>query len=99
MWRRKKTEKTNQSETNIFPLKVDALEKFFKEKFNYHDDLKFTKYTVNKKKVAVFYIDYLIEGNKLGQIIEPLVDLNPEIDLTNKNLLNELPFSSGTSTN
>src|SRR5690606_32529830 len=99
MWRRKKTEKTNQSETNIFPLKVDALEKFFKEKFNYHDDLKFTKYTVNKKKVAVFYIDYVIESNKLGQIIEPLVDLNPEVDITNKNLLNELPFSSGTSTN
>lgn len=99
MWRRKKTEKTNKSETTIFPIKIDALEKFFKDKFHYHDDLKFTKYMVNKKKVAVFYIDYVIEGNKLGQIIEPLVDLKPEIDLTNKNLLNELPFSSGTSTN
>lgn len=91
MWKRNKDNKAT-----IFPLTIDRLEKLLVEKFNNNPDLKFSKYSVNDKKVAVFFIDYQVEIDKIQQsLLQPLLNIDKK--LTNNTLLHELPLNSGST--
>ncbi|WP_156288766.1 spore germination protein [Oceanobacillus salinisoli] len=89
MNRRKKTGKGN-----IFPLQIEDLESLLKSKFKNNPDLSFTTYERKNEKVAVFYIDYQVEADKVEDfLLEPL--LGEKIEWTNDSILNEIPLSSG----
>lgn len=91
MWKRNK-----ENKETIFPLTVDKLEKMLVDKFNNNPDLKFSKYNVNDKKVAVFFIDYQVEIDKIQQsLLQPLLNIDKKI--TNSTLLYELPLNSGST--
>lgn len=83
-----------------FPLKVEELESYIKSKFenNSDEDLMFSIYHHQNKKIAVFGIRYLIDSNNLGSyLLSPL--LERQTTWTADALLNELPFENGSSTN
>lgn len=101
MWRKKADNKKNDNtkETYIFPITLDNLNKALNDEFKGDPDLKFTKYTVANKKVAVFYIDYQIDLNLLQKdLLKPLVDFDVnQVKLSIKTLRNNLPLSSGST--
>lgn len=79
---------------NIFPIKVDELEKILRSKFKTNPDLSFKVFEQQKKKIAVFFISYLTTPGKVEQfLLEPL--LSKDIPWTNKLLLNDIPLDSG----
>ncbi len=101
VWR-KKTEtkiKENKKETDIFPIKLDKLEKILKREFNNDPDLKFNQYTVGDKRVAVFFIDYQIDSDQVQKgLLTPLVHFDrKQLKLSIKNLQNNLPLSTGST--
>lgn len=82
-----------------FPLKVNQLESLIKSQFknNSADDLVFTIYTHEKKKIAVFGITYMLDLTKLSEgLLTPL--LNHKEAWTNDAILNEIPLANGTTT-
>src|SRR5690625_1496934 len=87
----------NQTSKNIFPLKINQLLRTMKQNFKYlFDDLHFTIYEHQDKRIAVFYISYLVDTNKLEEfILTPL--LNKDTSWTNDSLLNEIPLDEGTT--
>ncbi|MBC5636568.1 spore germination protein [Ornithinibacillus sp. BX22] len=91
MWKRNK-----ENKDTIFPVTIDKLEKLLVDKFNNNPDLKFSKYNINDKKVAVFFIDYQVEIDKIQQsLLQPLLNMDKKI--TNSTLLYELPLNSGST--
>ncbi|MFD1037612.1 hypothetical protein ACFQ3N_04125 [Virgibacillus byunsanensis] len=58
---RKKSQWTGKT-GNIFPLKIDELEKLMKNKFENNEDLIFSTYEHQQKKIALFYINYQTES-------------------------------------
>lgn len=89
-------DKKNKS---IFPLKVDELEILIKSTFEYNsdEDLLFSIYEHQGKKIAVFGISYLIDTDKLES---PLLDslLNHNEAWTSQSLLNDIPLGDGSKT-
>lgn len=91
MWKRNK-----ENKDTIFPVTIDKLEKLLVDKFNNNPNLKFSKYNINDKKVAVFFIDYQVEIDKIQQsLLQPLLNMDKKI--TNSTLLYELPLNSGST--
>ena len=79
---------------NIFPIKVDELEKLMKSKFENNPDLSFSIYEHQNKKIGVFFISYLVEMEKVeDHILKTLIEGNKE--WTNQSILNEIPLNSG----
>ncbi|WP_042149298.1 spore germination protein [Paucisalibacillus sp. EB02] len=99
MWGKKSNKNKESKGTSIFPIKIDTLEQLLSDKFENNPDLKFSKYMVCEKKVAVFFIDYQIEIQSFQQsLLTPLVNLEKSNEkLSNQHLLNELPLNSGTT--
>lgn len=98
MWGKKSNNKKKESNgTSIFPIKIKTLEQLLSDKFENNPDLKFSRYKVSNKEVAVFFIDYQVDMTMFQHaLMDPLI--NFEINnqkLTNENLLNELPLNSG----
>lgn len=83
-----------------FPLKVEQLESLIKSQFtnNSAEDLVFTVYTHQKKKIVVFGITYMLDMTKLGEsLLAPL--LSHKEAWTVEAALNEIPLSNGKTTN
>ncbi|MFD1849959.1 spore germination protein [Oceanobacillus bengalensis] len=79
---------------NIFPLKIDELDKILKARFETNPDLSFTTYEKNNKKIAVFFIAYQVESEKIDNfLLEPILMKN--IEWTNHSILNEIPLNGG----
>lgn len=83
-----------------FPLKVEQLENLIKSQFTNQsaDDLIFSIYTHQNKKIAVFGITYMIDLTKLSEdLLTPL--LNHQKAWTTDAILNEIPLGNGSTTN
>lgn len=75
-----------------FPLKVEQLKEILNSQFENNKDLNFTIYEQNAKKVAVFFIEYIVEEQKVNEyLLQPL--LNENIAWTNESLINNIPLS------
>ena len=86
----------NKKANAIFPLKVDELKILVKSTFenNSADDLLFSIYEHQGKKIAVFGISYLIDTDKLeSSLLNPL--LSRKESWTSQDLLNEIPLGNG----
>lgn len=82
-----------------FPLKVEQLESLIKSQFtnNAADDLIFTTYTHQQKKIAVFGITYMVDMTKLSDgLLAPLLDHSEA--WTIDAVLNEIPLGNGSTT-
>lgn len=87
----------NNKSNAIFPLKIEELEKLVKDNFenNSDDDLLFSIYEHQRKKVAVFGIAYLIDSDKLeNSLLNPL--LSHKKTWTSQSLLNDIPLGDGS---
>ncbi|RKQ28644.1 spore germination protein [Oceanobacillus halophilus] len=79
---------------NIFPLKIEELEKKLNEEFDQNPDLSVTTYENKNKKALIFYITYQVEGEKVeNYLLETL--LKKDFEWNNSTILNEIPLSSG----
>lgn len=82
-----------------FPLKIEHLEKIIKSQFKNHsaEDLFFSTYTHQDKKIAVFGIHYLIDTNKLeSSLLAPLLEYQEPWSA--EAVLEGLPFENGSIT-
>ncbi|WP_100011357.1 spore germination protein [Lentibacillus sediminis] len=83
-----------KSSNNIFPIKVDKLKKQMESRFENNPDLVFTIYEHQKKKIAVFYIGYLVEPEMVhNYLLKPL--LTSDKTWANPDILNDIPLSTG----
>ncbi|RLL44968.1 spore germination protein [Oceanobacillus piezotolerans] len=77
---------------SIFPIKVAELKKILQDQFNNNPDLSFSIYEKKDKKLAVFFIAYLVESEKIENfLLEPL--LSKEIPWANTSIKNEIPLN------
>lgn len=89
----------NKQSDSIFPLKVDELETLIKSKFENksEEDLIFSIYEHQGRKLAVFGIPYLIDSDKLeNALLNPL--LSNKNAWTTQSLLNDIPLGGGNTT-
>src|SRR5690625_1432980 len=95
---RKRRQRNKQTDA-VFPLQVNELESLIKNKFenNSDEDLIFSIYEHQGKKIAVFCLPYLIDTNKLeSALLDPL--LSSKHTWTNQSLLNDIPLGEGSTT-
>lgn len=89
-----------QKPTNtILPLTIEELELIVKSKFENksEEDLIFSIYEHQGKKIAVFGISYLLDTNKLeNSLLNPL--LSTQKAWTSQGLLNDIPLGNGSTT-
>jgi len=86
--------KRRQWKKNLFPLQIDELEKIIKDKFDSNNDLLFSTFNIQGKNVAVFYISYIVESQKLeSNLLDPL--LSSKEPWTTEDILNEIPLETG----
>src|SRR5699024_6793716 len=85
-----------QWKKSIFPLQIDELEKIIKSKFDSNSDLLFSTFNVQGKNVAVFYISYVVESQKLeNSLLEPL--LSAKKPWTTEDILNVIPLETAST--
>lgn len=83
-----------RSSKNMFPLKIDELEQIMKSEFEKSPDLSFSKYEHQNKKIAVFFIPYQVQPDRVENLLlTPLLESNK--DWSNTALLNEISLNSG----
>src|SRR5690625_6161094 len=96
---RKKRQRNKQTDA-IFPSQVNELESLIKSKFenNSDEDLIFSIYEHQGKKIAVVCLTSLIATNKLeSSLLDPLLSgTNP---WTSQGLLDDIPLGGGCTTN
>ena len=80
----------------FFPTTINQLKETLEKQFENNSDLMFSSFTHQGKKLAVFYIPYQIESNKLEKLLKTL--LSEEKEWTSETLLNEIPLGSGKKT-
>ncbi len=96
MWNKSQQKKKSKPDA-IFPLKIKKLEQHILDHFNQNFDLNLSQYKHHGKNIAVFYISYLIDTNKLENLLlEPLVKSDEQ--WTNQAILNKIPLSRGSTT-
>ncbi|AIF42662.1 spore germination protein [Virgibacillus sp. SK37] len=88
--------KRKQWKKQIFPTEIEQLEEIMQSKFKDNPDLSFSKYEHMGKKIAVFYIGYQVDTEKVEKSILSTL-LNKEVEWTNPLLLNTIPLNSGTT--
>src|SRR5699024_5497101 len=95
---RKRRQRNKQTDA-VFPLQVNELESLIKNKFenNSDEDLIFSIYEHQGKKIAVFCLPYLIDTNKLEIALLALL-LSSKHTLTNQSLLNDIPLRGASTT-
>lgn len=85
----RQVKKRNSSST--FPLTIEALKKKIEEKTLNKPDLNFNVYEKNNKKLILFCIPYLVDMQKVDQLLlHALLDM--ESEWTNDAILNEVPL-------
>src|SRR5690625_7145069 len=95
---RRKRQRNKQTDA-IFPLQVNELESLIKSKFenNSDENLIFSIYEHQGKKIAVFCLPYLIDTDKLESSLLDLL-LSSKHTWTSQSLLNDIPLDDGYST-
>ncbi|MYL42871.1 spore germination protein [Virgibacillus salexigens] len=89
---RKARKKSNDN--SIFPTNLEDLKRQLQTKFDHNSDLNYTIYQHQNQQLAVFYVTYLIDTNKVeASLLKPLLDSKQSWD--NTKLLNQIPLSSG----
>ena len=89
----------NQKTKTVFPLKADELEILVKSTFEYNsdEDLIFSTYDHQGKKIVVFGISYLMDTVKLeSSLLDSL--LSHTEAWTSQSLLNDIPLGDGSTT-
>ncbi|WP_106498151.1 spore germination protein [Lentibacillus sp. Marseille-P4043] len=82
---------------SIFPLKVDKLKQIMQSKFENNEDLIFSIYEHQGKKIAVFFISYQADSDKVEDfLLDPL--LSSKHEWTSSSILNEIPLGTGKTT-
>lgn len=82
----------------IFPLEINKLESIIKSKFKKNpDDLFFSTYEHQDKKIAVFCLPYMTETEKVESfLLKPLLSKTEE--WTNQTIMNEIPLGEAAVT-
>jgi len=89
----------NKKTKTVFPLKADELEILVKSTFEYNsdEDLIFSTYEHQGKKIVVFGISYLMDTVKLeSSLLDSL--LGHTEAWTSQSLLNDIPLGDGSTT-
>lgn len=85
---------TKQKNHPTFPLKLSELRQMLDSELINSQDLSFTVYKQANKKVAVFYIPYLVDQQKVEQLaLQSLLDMQTE--WTSDTILSEIPLALG----
>ncbi|WP_337969821.1 hypothetical protein [Virgibacillus salexigens] len=72
---RKARKKSNDN--SIFPTNLEDLKRQLQTKFDHNSDLNYTIYQHQNQQLAVFYVTYLIDTNKVeASLLKPLLDSN-----------------------
>lgn len=95
----KRIRRRKKQEDSFFPKKIDWLEQIMQSKFENNPDLTFTIYEQDQgKKVAVFFIQYMVEFNQVKEsMLDPLLSSNNE--WSTSSLKNEIPIAARTEKN
>lgn len=89
--------RSNKQSDNFLPVAIDELEQLLQNNFPNNPDLTFSTYSHHGKKIAVFFIAYMVESEKVeNYLLKPLLQM--EMDWTTEAVLNEIPLSSGKKT-
>jgi hypothetical protein len=93
----KDKEQQRDNQKTIFPLKIKILEQLIQDHFNNNLDLNLTVYQHQGSNIAIFYISYIVDTDKLQNLLlQPL--LKRKRQWTNQLILNDVPLSKGTTT-
>ncbi|RDW19847.1 spore germination protein [Oceanobacillus chungangensis] len=90
---RKRTRPTKQG-NSVLPIAINELEQLLQDNFPNNPDLTFSIYHHHGKIMAVFYISYMVENDKIENYILDQ-SLKMKTDWSTQTLLNEIPLSSG----
>lgn len=83
---------SGSNDKNIFPMKIEELEKLLQNRFENNPDLSFTVYDHENKKIAVFFISYIVETQWVHEsLVKTLLEGNEP--WTNKAILNNIPLA------
>ncbi|WP_404451617.1 spore germination protein [Virgibacillus necropolis] len=86
----------HKNKSSIFPIKVGELKDLLQSKFENNPDLIFSIYQHQNKRIAVFFISYQVQTDKLENfLLQPL--LNNKKEWTSESILNEIPLDNGTT--
>lgn len=89
--------RTSRKNKGSFPLKVEQLKEVLMNNFENNTDLNFSIYKQNDQVIGVFYIDYLVESEKINDyLLTPL--LNKDTKWSSQSIMNEIPLSQGKIT-
>lgn len=89
----RKNKQLNRS--SIFPIKVNKLKSLLQSNFKNSPDLAFFIYEHQDKKIAIFFLSYLVQSDRLEKfLLEPL--LNKKQAWTAESIRNEIPLGTGT---
>ncbi len=84
---------SGSNDKNIFPMKIEELEKLLQNRFENNPDLSFTVYDHENKKIAVFFISYIVETQWVHEsLVKTLLEGNEP--WTNKAILNNIPLAA-----
>lgn len=84
--------RSGSNDKNIFPMKIEELEKLLQNRFENNPDLSFTVYDHENKKIAVFFISYIVETQWVHEsLVKTLLEGNEP--WTNKAILNNIPLA------
>jgi len=93
---KQKQQKPQQQKQQQLPLKVNELKQWMEAEIN-EPSLKFSVYQHHSKKIAVFYISYMVDSKEIeSALLQPLLESTSA--WTSDSILNELPLSEGTQT-
>lgn len=83
----------------IFPIKIDELKKILQSHFEMNkDDLSFTTYEKQGKKIAVFFIATVVNSDKIDQsLLQPLLQMKES--WTANSIANNIPIESSQKLN
>ncbi|MFC0523356.1 spore germination protein [Pontibacillus salicampi] len=94
---RRKKASSNTSNSSHFPFTIDALHQKLKDVFKENTDLNMAEFTIQQKKVAVFYITYQIKKDQLNKsLLPPLIHIQAS-PLDHTAIMNELPLGGGST--
>lgn len=97
VWEAHMRNKDQNNKEHIFPSKIEVVERIIKENMKNNPDLTFATYNLQDKKIIIFFINYLVDTDKLENfLLEPL--LKKEVKWTNKRFLNDIPLGSKATT-
>ena len=82
------------SSQSIFPTSIEKLKKKIESEFLKSEDVAFTVYQQESKKIVVFYIAFLVDQQKVEEmLLKPLLDM--ETPWTGQSILDEIPLGGG----